>query len=79
MKWLSAKLLLLMGVLLLFGGLVHGLVFVNVPYQDPSAEQLASWNLHSAISSMVILAGLGAIAAAAIMIFAKAVRRLHKN
>jgi hypothetical protein len=46
-------LLIVGGVLLVFGGLIYDVEFAGIPYQDPTPEMSASYAHHAGIASMI--------------------------
>ena len=49
------------GLCLLLGGFVYDIVFVGIPYPDPTPEMSASYALDSHIASLIRWVGLGSI------------------
>ena len=45
------------GVGLLLSGLVWDVLFANIPYQDPTPQMQANWDMHKAIAERTIAAG----------------------
>lgn len=48
----------LVGLFVVFIGLLYDLWFAGLPYQDPTPEMQAKWNLHNNIANMIMGAGL---------------------
>ena len=48
------------GLLLIAGGFIYDVLFAGIPYQDPTPEMSARYDLHSRVASVVYLAGVGA-------------------
>ena len=48
---------LLLGVGLIIGGLLYDLHYAGIPYQDPTPQQQAQYNLQSSIASRLMGAG----------------------
>ena len=42
--------LLVIGVMIIFTGFVYDVFFAGIPYQDPTPEMTANYNLHSQIA-----------------------------
>lgn len=72
MTRLRARYVVLLGIGLFVLGFVYGVVFVNVPYQDPPQEVYERWQRDSDISGFMMAAG------AAIMLLGCAVACLRK-
>jgi cbb3-type cytochrome oxidase subunit 1 len=49
--------ILLLGLCLVAAGFVYDVQYAGIPYQDPTAEQQAQYDLHSSIASRVRSAG----------------------
>jgi len=52
-------LLFVLGIILIFTGFVYDALFAGIPYQDPTPEMLASYDLHSQIASIIRWSGVG--------------------
>jgi hypothetical protein len=46
------------GLALASVGVVYGVMFAGIPYQDPTPDQLAGCNRHSRVADWIMLAGL---------------------
>ena len=57
MRFIKAIGISLLGVLIVFAGVVFDFMFVGIPYQDPPPELLADYNFHSAIANLIYKAG----------------------
>ena len=59
------------GICLMLGGLIWGGLFAGVPYQDPTPEMQATWDMHVMVAegllatgaAMLVLGGIVALAA----------------
>lgn len=48
----------IIGAAIAFIGFMYGVIFVNIPYQDPTPEMVWRQNFHSSISDYIMAAGL---------------------
>lgn len=55
--WLLAGLALLLGLAGLAAGVLYGILFAGIPYQDPTPELAARYEFHSWISQIICCAG----------------------
>ena len=46
-------LLIVSGVLIVFGGFIYNVMFAGIPYQDPTPEMSASYAYHAGIASVI--------------------------
>lgn len=70
MKPRYALYLLIAGLVLLLAGFVYDVTFAGIPYQDPTPEMAARYNLHARIAGLVRLAGvLALVTSLAVRIF----------
>ena len=58
MKKLWPIALLILGMIIICGGFTYDIMFAGIPFQDPTPELVASYNLHANIASMIRLAGM---------------------
>ncbi len=58
MKWLVATAPLILGLGTLFAGFMYGVIFVSIPYQDPTPAMQAEYNAQLSIASRIGSAGL---------------------
>lgn len=56
-KRLRPASLIIIGLLLLFGGFAYDVLFAGIPYQDAPPEKLDRYVLHRRISSVICLLG----------------------
>ena len=54
---------MLIGLGLFIAGLVYGVIFVNIPYQDPSQEVYDRWLFHVQVTDYMLVLGLSIFAA----------------
>ncbi|PKO14596.1 MAG: hypothetical protein CVU39_14055 [Chloroflexi bacterium HGW-Chloroflexi-10] len=59
MKQNLLLLLIVLGIIIIFGGFVYDVLFAGIPYQDPTPAMLASYNFHSQIASIIRWIGVG--------------------
>lgn len=58
MKRFWPRVLMGMGIFILFGGFIYDVLFAGLPYQDPSPETVARYNHHSHIAGVIRWTGL---------------------
>ena len=75
MKLISPPLQIALGVCLFVGGFVYDVMFAGIPYQDPTPEMAASFNLHSRIASWVRWGGIGIVSVGCLVMIARRLNR----
>lgn len=45
--------LILIGIMMILMGFVYDVLFAGIPYQDPTPEMIANYNLHSQIAATI--------------------------
>ena len=71
--------LLVVGICLVLGGFTYDLVFAGIPYQDPTPEMSASYDLQSHIALAIVVAGLGSIGVGSVVGIARLVSRRRRR
>jgi hypothetical protein len=59
MTWRCGLWLVAAGITISLAGLLYGVVFVGVPYQEPTPVQRSSEAFHYSVSGGILLAGVG--------------------
>ncbi len=55
-RWLPL-IVILVGILVIFAGLVYDVLFAGIPYQDPTPALAAQYAFHAQIASMIRWSG----------------------
>jgi divalent metal cation (Fe/Co/Zn/Cd) transporter len=61
MRIMTPKRLIASGIAMAGLGIGQAMVFVNIPFQDPTPVQAARADLHQTLSDTLIIAGLAAV------------------
>jgi hypothetical protein len=78
MKRFWPHILMGVGLLVLFGGVVYDTMFAGLPYQDPTPEMSARYAYHSHIAGVICRTGVTVFLLGAIgSIFRWVARRFH--
>lgn len=51
------KIIIILGILLLIGGILFDTFFAGIPFQDASQEMLATYDKNSLISNFLMISG----------------------
>ncbi|MGQ9895814.1 MAG: hypothetical protein ACUVSY_18705 [Roseiflexus sp.] len=57
MKSFWTLILIAVGFVLIIAGFVYRVMFAGIPYQDPSPELIARYNLHATIAQTITTSG----------------------
>ncbi|MBS0244928.1 MAG: hypothetical protein JSS20_22375 [Proteobacteria bacterium] len=60
--------IILGGLLVLAAGAIYNVVFVNIPYQDPTPELQARWLFDEAVSRWIMGVGIAGIVVGAVQL-----------
>lgn len=71
--------LVLVGLLVVFGGFVYDVIFAGIPYQDPTPEMSARYSWHSGIASMIRWFGASLLLLGAVSVGARAIARRRRT
>lgn len=52
-----STILLIIGFLLIISGFAYLVIFVNIPYQDPTPEMISKENFHWGVGNNIMLTG----------------------
>lgn len=63
MKSFWTLILIAVGFVLIIAGFVYRVMFAGIPYQDPSPELIARYNLHATIAQTITTSGAIAVLA----------------
>ena len=61
MRAFPARILILGSVAIILCGFLYDLLFAGIPYQDPTPEMSASYELHSSIATTIYAFGSGGL------------------
>jgi heme/copper-type cytochrome/quinol oxidase subunit 2 len=70
--------LLSIGTVFSAAGLLYGVIFVNVPYQDPTPEMQSRWEFDNMIASRTMLIGIAVMLAGCVGLVLRRLRASSK-
>lgn len=67
------------GIIVIVGAFVYDVIFAGIPYQDPTPEMTASYNLHSQIAAVGYAIGLFFLLGTTAICIGRSVKKYLRN